>query len=114
VKTNERLHGRFLSALGIINVRGQILSVLDLKKFFDLLERGLTDRKVIIVHNDQTEFAILAATINPSHCAPLAPIRRHMCAWAGSCQPMRTLTLTHGQPSALSRGHSTFFLNELR
>jgi len=79
VKTNERLHGRFLSALGIINVRGQIFSVLDLKKFFDLPERGLTDRKVIIVHNDQTEFAILAAAINPSHCAPLAPIRRHTC-----------------------------------
>jgi hypothetical protein len=50
---DERLHGRFLSALGIINVRGQILSVLDLKTFFDLPERGLTDRKVIIVHNDR-------------------------------------------------------------
>jgi hypothetical protein len=32
---DEHLHGRFLSALGMINVRGQILSVLDLKKFFD-------------------------------------------------------------------------------
>lgn len=27
--------------LGIINVRGQILSVIDIKKFFDLPEKGL-------------------------------------------------------------------------
>src|SRR5882757_6299566 len=29
--------------LGIVNVRGRILPVLDLKKFFDLPEKGLTD-----------------------------------------------------------------------
>jgi purine-binding chemotaxis protein CheW len=50
--------------LGIINVRGQILSVLDLKKFFDLPERGLSNlNKVIIVHNDRMEFGILADAI---------------------------------------------------
>lgn len=50
--------------LGIINVRGQIVSVIDLKKFFDLPERGLTDmNKVIIVHNDKMEFGILADSI---------------------------------------------------
>ena len=54
---DERLHERFLSALGIINMRGQILSVLHLKKFFDLPERGWTNRKVNIVHNDQTNLA---------------------------------------------------------
>jgi len=60
---DERLHGRFLSVLGMINVRGQNLSVLHLKKFFDLPERGWTDRKVIIVHNDRMEFGILADAI---------------------------------------------------
>ncbi|HEY2922965.1 MAG TPA: chemotaxis protein CheW [Candidatus Binatia bacterium] len=50
--------------LGIINVRGQIVSVIDMKKFFDLPERGLTDlNKVIIVHDDTMEFGILADSI---------------------------------------------------
>lgn len=39
--------------LGIINVRGQILSVIDIKKFFDIPEKGLTDlNKVIIIQSD--------------------------------------------------------------
>jgi len=50
--------------LGIINVRGQILSVLDLKKFFDLPEKGLTDlNKVIIIHDEIMEFGILADAV---------------------------------------------------
>ncbi len=50
--------------LGIVNVRGEILSVIDLKKFFDLPEKGLTDlNKVIILHSDEMEFGILADSI---------------------------------------------------
>jgi len=50
--------------LGIINVRGQIVSVIDLKKFFDLPEKGLTDlNKVVIIHNHAMEFGILADAI---------------------------------------------------
>ena len=50
--------------LGIINVRGQILSVIDIKKFFDLPEKGLTDlNKVIILHSESMEFGILADAI---------------------------------------------------
>lgn len=50
--------------LGIINVRGQILSVIDIKKFFELPEKGLTDlNKVIILHNDVMELGILADVI---------------------------------------------------
>lgn len=50
--------------LGIVNVRGQILSVIDLKKFFDLPEKGLTDlNKVIILHSTGMEFGILADAI---------------------------------------------------
>lgn len=49
---------------GIVNVRGQIVSVIDIKKFFDLPERGLTDlNKVIIIHDDTMEFGILADSI---------------------------------------------------
>ncbi|MEP0823479.1 MAG: purine-binding chemotaxis protein CheW [Ignavibacterium sp.] len=50
--------------LGIINVRGKILSVLDLKKFFDLPEKGLTDlNRVIVLSSDTMEFGVLADEI---------------------------------------------------
>ena len=50
--------------LGIVNIRGQIVSVIDMKKFFDLPERSLTDlNKVIIVHDEKMEFGILADSI---------------------------------------------------
>lgn len=50
--------------LGIVNVRGQILSVIDLKKFFELPEKGLTDlNKIIIVQDDDMEFGILADAV---------------------------------------------------
>jgi len=50
--------------LGIVNVRGQILSVIDIKKFFDLPEKGLTDlNKVIILRSGSMEFGILADLI---------------------------------------------------
>jgi purine-binding chemotaxis protein CheW len=49
---------------GIINVRGQILPVVDLKKFFNLPEKGLGElNKVIILCNSQMEFGILADVV---------------------------------------------------
>lgn len=50
--------------LGLINIRGQILTVIDMKKFFDLPERGITNlNKVIIVRKDAMELGILADEI---------------------------------------------------
>lgn len=50
--------------LGIVNVRGQILSVVNLKKFFGLPEKGLGQlNKLIILRNERMEFAILADEI---------------------------------------------------
>ena len=50
--------------LGIVNVRGRILPVLDLKKFFDLPERGLTDlHRVILVRGNGLELGLLADVI---------------------------------------------------
>ncbi len=47
--------------LGIVNVRGRILTVIDIKKFFNMPERGLTDlNKVIVVSGLGLEFGILA------------------------------------------------------
>jgi len=50
--------------LGIVNVRGRILPVLDLKKFFDLPERGLTDlHRMILVRGNGLELGLLADVI---------------------------------------------------
>lgn len=49
---------------GIVNVRGRIVSVINLKKFFDLPEKGLTDlNKVIILRDGRNEFGILADSV---------------------------------------------------
>lgn len=62
--------------LGIINVRGQILSVIDLKKFFGLPEKGLSDlNKVIILHKDEMEFGILADKILGVRYIPISEIQ---------------------------------------
>lgn len=62
--------------LGIINVRGQILSVIDIKKFFDLPEKGLADlNMVIILHGDGMEFGIMADKILGVKSIPLSAIQ---------------------------------------
>jgi len=77
---------------GIINVRGQILSVIDIKKFFDLPEKGLTDlNKAIILQNDRTspgkvetmEFGILADAILGVRQIPLTDIQSSLPTLAG-------------------------------
>lgn len=50
--------------LGVVNVRGRILSIVNLKSFFELPEKGLTDfNKLIIIQNETIEFGILADVI---------------------------------------------------
>ena len=62
--------------LGIINVRGQILSVIDIKKFFDFPEKGLTDlNQVIILQSDEMEFGILADEILGTSSIPASNIQ---------------------------------------
>jgi len=70
--------------LGIINDRGKILSVIDIKKFFDLPEKGLTDlNKIIIVNDEQMEFGILADTILGIRSIPLNEIQPLPPAFSG-------------------------------
>ena len=62
--------------LGIVNVRGQILSVIDLKKFFNLPGKGLGQlNKVIIIRNDRMEFGILADAVLDARPIPLETIQ---------------------------------------
>lgn len=58
--------------LGIINVRGEILSIADMRKFFDLPEVGLGDlNRVIIVSSEEMDLGILADTITGVRKVPL-------------------------------------------
>ncbi|PKO83460.1 MAG: chemotaxis protein CheW [Betaproteobacteria bacterium HGW-Betaproteobacteria-11] len=50
--------------LGIVSVRGEITSVIDIKKFFDLPEKGLTDlNQVIVLQTQDMVFGVLADAI---------------------------------------------------
>jgi purine-binding chemotaxis protein CheW len=62
--------------LGIVNVRGEILSVIDIKKFFDLPEKGLTDlNKVIVLEAGNMLFGILADAILGVRRMPVSEIQ---------------------------------------
>ncbi|MEW6735778.1 MAG: chemotaxis protein CheW [Acidobacteriota bacterium] len=50
--------------MGITNVRGQIISIIDIKKFFELPDKGLTDlNKIIIVRTEEIELGFLADAV---------------------------------------------------
>ncbi|MDA8170594.1 MAG: chemotaxis protein CheW [Nitrospiraceae bacterium] len=71
--------------LGIIGVRGRILSVLDLKKFLNLPEKGLGDlNKVVILQSDTMEFGILADEIFGIGSVPLKGMQRSVPTLAGA------------------------------
>jgi purine-binding chemotaxis protein CheW len=70
--------------LGLINIRGRILSVLDLKQFFALPDKGLTDlNKVILLHDGEMEFGILADAIIGVRSIPLAEIQPPLATLTG-------------------------------
>lgn len=70
--------------LGIVNVRGQILSVIDLKKFFGLPDRGLGDlNKVLILKADSMEFGILADVINGVSSVAAASLQKSVLTITG-------------------------------
>lgn len=50
--------------LGVTNLRGRIVSIIDLRRFFDLPAIGLSDlNRVVMVSNGSMEFGILADAI---------------------------------------------------
>ena len=62
--------------IGIVNVRSQILPVIDIKKFFDLPETGITDlHATIIVQAAGIELGILADLIIAGHSLPVAKLQ---------------------------------------
>ena len=70
--------------LGIVNVRGRILPVLDLKRFFGLPQRGLTDlHRIILLGDGRCEFGLLADLGVGVRMIPRAAIQASPPAFAG-------------------------------
>lgn len=62
--------------LGIVNLRGEILSVIDIRIFFDLPRNGLTDlNKVIVLESGNMLFGILADVLLGVRRVPVTEIQ---------------------------------------
>lgn len=65
--------------LGVINVRGQVLSIVDIGRFFDLPRKGITDlNKVIVLGSGDIEFGILADEVLGVSLIPLKDIQESL------------------------------------
>lgn len=70
--------------LGVTNIRGRILPVVDLKRFFGLPEQGLTDlNKVVIVEQQGAELGVLADSILGVRSLPSSSIQDSLPALEG-------------------------------
>jgi purine-binding chemotaxis protein CheW len=57
--------------LGIVNARARIVPVLDLRKFFELPEAGLTDlHRIILVRGHDMELGVLADVVHSVRSVP--------------------------------------------
>ena len=62
--------------LGIVNLRGRIVPVLDLRKIFELPEQGLHDlHHIILVRDHECEFGLLADAIIGVRVLPLTALQ---------------------------------------
>lgn len=78
--------------LGVVNVRGEMLSVLDLRRFFELPIRGLNElNKVVVLRGHGMEFGLLADAVQSARTLQLQAVQ----------PPLPTLT---GIRAALARG----------
>jgi purine-binding chemotaxis protein CheW len=51
--------------VGLLNLRGEILAVFDLRKFFGIVDKGVTDlSRVIVLGGERSEFGVLADTVH--------------------------------------------------
>ena len=91
--------------LGIVNLRGEIVSVIDLRKFFDLPQTGLPDlNKVIVLESGSMVFGILADAILGVRRIALAEIQSSLPTLTGirekylkGITPERTVVLDAGK-----------------
>lgn len=80
--------------LGLVNLHGEILSVIDLKTFFELPAQGLTDlNKLIVLAGDGMRFGILADAITGMLGVPVGDLQPALPTLTGvRAQYLRGLT----------------------
>lgn len=62
--------------VSIANIRGEVISIVDIRKFFDLPERGLTDlNKIIVLQDGRMVFGILADAITGVRRLPIQELQ---------------------------------------
>ena len=62
---------------GIVDIRGEILSVVDLEKFLGLPKRGLTDmNRLVVLEQGEMRFCILADAILGVHAIPRSLVKQ--------------------------------------
>ena len=62
--------------LGIVNVRGRIMPVIDIKRFFELPDKGLTDlHRIILVKGNDLELGLLADAIVGVHTIAVSDLQ---------------------------------------
>jgi purine-binding chemotaxis protein CheW len=70
--------------LGIVNIRGQIVPVIDIKRFFDLPDSGLTDfHQVLVIEGHGLTFGVLADTTVAVRAVPEAALQPSLPTLAG-------------------------------
>jgi purine-binding chemotaxis protein CheW len=70
--------------LGIVNIRGRILPVFDLKKFFGLPEKGVTDlHRIILVRGHDLELGLLADVVVGLRSVPMGGLQPSLPTLAG-------------------------------
>ncbi len=70
--------------VGLMNLHGEIRAVIDLKKFFDLPSKGLTElNKIILVQHDDLCLGILADAIRGVRRIPLASLESALATLTG-------------------------------
>jgi len=70
---------------GVMNLRGQILAILDLRKFFDLPGGGLTElNRVIVLRGGDDELGLLADSIDGVRSVPASDLQEGLPTLTGS------------------------------
>lgn len=72
--------------LGIVNLRGRVISLVDLKRFFSLPEKGLSDTNhVVVLSSPEMEFGILADSMLGVRGVSPAELDRDLPTFTGLC-----------------------------
>jgi purine-binding chemotaxis protein CheW len=69
---------------GLMNLRGQILAVVDLRRFFDLPPRGLTElNRIVVLREGSREVGLLADSVEGLRSVAVASLQQGLTSLAG-------------------------------